>query len=1513
MPPLVGWRWVGVHIAALLVAAVLPIGLCSSPTSSSTKTFGGQRMPFRAAAPSAAPSTLRLPSLDLIPRDDWISVKTMGAKGDGSTDDSAAIQRALDLISGCHDKALMNTTAYFPPGRYKLSKGLVLCGISGFFDLGFNVLGHGASCEPCCTLPRVLLAHWLAGSHCRSLARWLARSLARSLWLACAWLDSETACVQNDARAAVLVWAGESNGTMLRDNGTTYGSIAGLVFDGGNVAGVGLWHNSHNKYGSMMLHENLAFQNLTWAGMMTAQGGGKVMATAEVRIRNCIFSKTHYGVYLKEYNDYDTAISGCHFTDQQIGVYSPHGNFDARDCRFERSNVSDLYFGAIPSGVHRIVSVNSTMFAIGGGWCACPASFAMNDCHVIGWKGSAKGGWWDAWAPLPAIGLAFRGPLSVFDSTFVSVLDTDLPPAAMVQSWTPQQSWEISGHTEYGTHDYVKTYNETHYFGRDIIVGNNIYTTGPLVQEFPQDRVNYVNLTNSVPRAPIGASTQFLRTWWPTATKVFDVKSFGNASLIGSGSNNDTSALLHCIASAASAGNGAVCYLPPGVYVTTSTLVLSGSNFSVEGAGMRTQLAKHAANVTEWPAAANGSLFEISSTVATDVTIRQLQPESKEPGSPIVYMGPPAKSDLPRTLRLDYLLAREAPMSVPCPDPDPKKHLKGCGAYGDRCSSLTGCIDTAEDRSLRVALVFEGLSASDTILIDTVESGQYWKDSSAATYLRNCGSGWTVIESPRATALEAARRSACEGQAVDAAATGACAVATAGAAAVSLPGFFGELMVFNSGNAYGLTVRDGQSYVSDYFYTESTDRIVHLGPGSGAGSGGVVTMTGTKSSTTNEDMMHVDRFVGNFTLLKSNIQMQGQPTTTPPWSFQLKGALPAGSNLMFFGNQFANNPPSLTMGGGGHVYSLSNVLSFDAAPTEQDVAWCLKLGEVYPGATDTFTQGNTCSVKDTPDPEASALVRQAFDHKLLLGQWDLYHNHPEVMKIALKSDDATSNLENSEGHRCRQRRSTQLQLAERFADEVSLELRLPASACHVTRVHAAKDATLTVTASALMGTPGLAAELIHAAEGVVSPASAWQHACGVVAVVVSVPYGMVLEVTNTEVPIEPAECSDGVDNDEDGLVDWPLDPGCDDPADDEGGDLPPDLTYEFNETDGRLKNLNWTSHRIVWDEVGRIGTLDPKKQPKQSWNRLDTSFWFHGMTCHCGYGCGCGSDLKIRPHPQSNYTEIIEDRVGVDMSTKFVSADPSTYTVVVQTDTPTLKIVDTVHFAGTTMYISMAMTNKNFTSDGEPISAQIPVYLGSLALGSFLQNGTTNEASPGVWVLNPGAGGWNQSLDRCGSSNPKVKDGCMSAGGSSYPNNDAFSPVLVLADSRVTTGFSFLGADTVVNTAAATMSMSVNKRLSQTNHGSGHPGGLLGATGMIGVTFVNRTINLTLAVSFAKSTSDDSAWEAALAPYSKDFNTTVGGVRYCPTGPFFELAVVSTVLRHSSKLSSKLGSSNASR
>ena len=148
-------------------------------------------------------------------------------------------------------------------------------------------------------------------------------------------------------------------------------------------------------------------------------------------------------------------------------------------------------------------------------------------------------------------------------------------------------------------------------------------------------------------------------------------------------------------------------------------------------------------------------------------------------------------------------------------------------------------------------------------------------------------------------------------------------------------------------------------------------------------------------------------------------------------------------------------------------------------------------------------------------------------------------------------------------------------------------------------------------------------------------------------------------------------------------------------------------------------------------------------------------------------------------------------------------------------------------------------------------------------------------------------GGWNQSLDACHSSNPAVPDGCVGAAGVSYPDNDAFSPVAVIADHSVTAGFQYLGVDAVAHTA--TMSISVSKRNTHFDHGGGKSGGILGASGMVDVTFVNKTVSLTLAISFASSAPDDSAWEATLAPYKKDFEATVGGIRYCPHRAIFRV------------------------
>jgi polygalacturonase len=66
-----------------------------------------------------------IPVLNIVPRADWVNVKKMGAKGDGKTDDTAAIQRAIDTLVdtpyGCNMPGACSNatkTLYFPPGTW---------------------------------------------------------------------------------------------------------------------------------------------------------------------------------------------------------------------------------------------------------------------------------------------------------------------------------------------------------------------------------------------------------------------------------------------------------------------------------------------------------------------------------------------------------------------------------------------------------------------------------------------------------------------------------------------------------------------------------------------------------------------------------------------------------------------------------------------------------------------------------------------------------------------------------------------------------------------------------------------------------------------------------------------------------------------------------------------------------------------------------------------------------------------------------------------------------------------------------------------------------------------------------------------------------------------------------------------------------------------------------------------------------------------------------------------------
>jgi hypothetical protein len=83
------------------------------PSEGSTGTIG---MRYDAAALSTLPAALAPAIPPLPPSEDWVNVHTLGIVGDGTVDDTAAIQKAIDA----------HRVLYFPSGHYRVSDTLTL-------------------------------------------------------------------------------------------------------------------------------------------------------------------------------------------------------------------------------------------------------------------------------------------------------------------------------------------------------------------------------------------------------------------------------------------------------------------------------------------------------------------------------------------------------------------------------------------------------------------------------------------------------------------------------------------------------------------------------------------------------------------------------------------------------------------------------------------------------------------------------------------------------------------------------------------------------------------------------------------------------------------------------------------------------------------------------------------------------------------------------------------------------------------------------------------------------------------------------------------------------------------------------------------------------------------------------------------------------------------------------------------------------------------------------------------
>jgi len=300
---------------------------------------------------SAVASASQLPSLNWTPRSDWINVKTdvtPAAIGDGVTDDTAAIQAALDRPGN-------GTTVYFPPGTYKVSIMLWLKSTPSHCFV--NLVGSG----------RDSVLAWY-GSRGGTLL--LDDSNPYALYQGLVF----------DGRG-LAAQAFRHHNTTRFETSVRYKSVAFTNFTGDAVDAPIVPRSGEDKHSTYAL--------------------------AEVSFENCIFDHCGTGVSIVGFNDYDYTLAGCDFNACGSGVECGHGNFYIRDCAFSGSKIADIRGNPEHgSSVRRCVSRGSAQFI---DYASSVAPLVVQDCLVSGWTGS-NGAIAHNGAPLLVFDCRFENP-----------------------------------------------------------------------------------------------------------------------------------------------------------------------------------------------------------------------------------------------------------------------------------------------------------------------------------------------------------------------------------------------------------------------------------------------------------------------------------------------------------------------------------------------------------------------------------------------------------------------------------------------------------------------------------------------------------------------------------------------------------------------------------------------------------------------------------------------------------------------------------------------------------------------------------------------------------------------------------------------------------------------------------------------------------------------------------------------------------------------------------------------
>lgn len=215
------------------------------------------------------------------PFSSWLDAKkNFGAKGDGKTDDTKALQAGLDAAATDPNHAVL----FLPAGTYRISGTLHINN-----RINISLIGE-------------------------------------------------------DPAKVSIVWTGAAHGTMLNLNGTAYSKFNRITFDGHGNADVAVEQSWDGKNGHFDTANEYADDIFTDVGFGIRGGFlGHGFAEASILRDHFIRNRTA-GVSLGNFNALDIWVRDCLFQDCGYGVTNTFGagNFKVYHCLFQQSVKSDM-------------------------------------------------------------------------------------------------------------------------------------------------------------------------------------------------------------------------------------------------------------------------------------------------------------------------------------------------------------------------------------------------------------------------------------------------------------------------------------------------------------------------------------------------------------------------------------------------------------------------------------------------------------------------------------------------------------------------------------------------------------------------------------------------------------------------------------------------------------------------------------------------------------------------------------------------------------------------------------------------------------------------------------------------------------------------------------------------------------------------------------------------------------------------------------------------------------------